>query len=91
MQMQLVCYNWHWVRIVDADGLVLKHQAISSNNVDQLLNLNAPPGVSSFKVLIIENCKQFAEDVFNCIFLKEKHCVLTEIPQEIIPKSSIYQ
>ena len=33
--MTLFKYNIYWVSIVDADVLVLKHQAISNHNIDQ--------------------------------------------------------
>ena len=39
------CNNWCRISIVDADGLVLQHQGISSNNID--LHLFTPKRISS--------------------------------------------
>ena len=31
----------------------------------------------------------FADDIFKCIFVNEKFCILIEIPLEVVPKVAI--
>ena len=36
-----------------------------------------------------QNCRLFADDIFRCIFLNEKCCILIEISPKFVPKGSI--
>ena len=61
-----------------ADGLLSYGTKPLSPNVD--FN-SSPPG---------QNGRHFAGDIFRCIFVNEKFCILIKIPLKFVPKGPIH-